>query len=262
MPGTWYYPAVTLSVVVISLNEEANIGRTLESVQWADEILLVDSGSTDRTVEIARSLRAQVFTEPWKGMSAQKNSAMDKATCDWVLQLDADEVVEPRLREEIQEILRTNPPIDACWIPFKHHFMGRWMRHGGFYPDHKIRMVRRGRGRYAERIVHPAIEVSGPTRKLSGALLHYGYPDLHYYLGHMNQYSTESAQVLLAKGARGFNPVNILLRPVAQFLYNYVFRLGFLDGREGLLLHLYHAVYVSWKYAKAWELSRRRAGAS
>jgi len=255
-----YALPVTFSVVLITENEQANLAQTLESVMplvanGRGEIIVVDSGSTDRTLEIARSFGAKVFSEPWKGFAAQKNSAMDKATCDWVLQLDADERLERELATEILEkALPSNAHFQGFWIPRKNFFLGRWIRHGGFYPDPKLRLIRRGAGRFQEYGAHPTIQVTGPTGRFEHAMVHNAYPTLRGYLDHMNRYSTSGAQVALEKGYRGFRVSDIVVRPLLTFLYNYGFRLGFLDGREGLLLHLYHATYVSWKYAKAWEL--------
>jgi glycosyltransferase involved in cell wall biosynthesis len=285
--------AVTLSVVIITYNEEANLGRTLESVMplvcdGKGEIIVVDSGSTDRTVEIAKSFGAKVFVEEWKGFAAQKNSAIDKATGDWILSLDADEEVEPKLarmltgggsddsvagkRNSHQWCLtlgsgvRAGDPIEEGPVGFslarKNFFLGRWIRHGGFWPDPKVRLFRQGDGGFDERRVHETIRVDGRVvRLVGGALIHHSYPTLSDYIDHMNRYSSLGAEMVVAEngGKVRFRAINIVLRPLATFIYNYFFRLGFLDGRKGLLLHLYHAVYVSWKYAKAWELSRKRA---
>jgi glycosyltransferase involved in cell wall biosynthesis len=258
------YPLpVTLSVVLITQNEEDNLPRTLESVMplvrdGRGEIIVVDSGSTDRTLEIARSFGAKVFCEPWKGFAAQKNSAIDKATGEWVLQLDADETLEPELATEINNALSSNPHVEGFWIPRKNFFLGRWIRHGGFYPDPKLRLIRRGAGRFQEYGAHPTIKLDEPVGigRLKHAMLHNAYPTLRGYIDHMNSYSSSGAEVAVEQGRRGFSPLNIVVRPLLTFVYNYFFRLGFLDGREGLLLHLYHAVYVSWKYAKAWELGK------
>jgi glycosyltransferase involved in cell wall biosynthesis len=278
---------MTLSVVIITLNEEANLGRTLESVQplvagRKGEIIVVDSGSTDRTVEIAKSFGAKVFVEEWKGYAAQKNSAIDKATGDWILSLDADEEVDSELIEAVgchddkalpgigsrewcltmgqagqgQEFLKGSPV--GFVIRRKNYFMERWIRHGGFWPDPKVRLFRRGSGRFEDRAVHEDVRVDGPTKLIQcGSLIHHSYPTLSDYIDHMNRYSSLGAEIVASKGKVRFSVINIVLRPLATFVYNYFFRLGFLDGREGLLLHLYHAVYVSWKYAKAWELSRK-----
>ena len=279
-----------LSVVIITYNEEANIGRALASVQAlvADgkgEIVVVDSGSTDRTVEIAKSFGTKVFIEEWKGYAAQKNSAIDKAEGDWILSLDADEEVSPDLVAHIGRAmteeehgpfewnvapafdvryadLRTDVRLlpQAFWINRKNHFLGRLIGHGGFYPDRKLRLFTRGSARFDEtRVVHEDAHTNRRTAVVKvGAILHHSYPTLADYIDHMNRYSSLGAEMVVAKGQRGFSFFSIVLRPLATFIYNYFFRLGFLDGREGLLLHLYHAVYVSWKYSKAWELARKK----
>ena len=262
--GTWYsvlVKRVTLSVVVITLNEEANIGALLESVRAADEHIVLDCGSTDRTLEIACACGTKTFTEEWKGYSSQKNSAIDKATGDWVLSLDADEAVEPELMEEIRQVLDHNPPVNGYYLPRKNYFLGRWMRHGGFYPDRKLRLFRRGQGRFVDRPVHEVVEVNGATSALNHALVHNAYPTLEGYIQHMNRYSSLGAELAVAQGRGRFSLLNIVVNPLATFAYNYFLRLGLLDGREGLLLHLYHSAYISWKYAKAWELARIRTEA-
>jgi len=251
---------VRISIALITLNEEENLPRTLESVKpllrdGQGEIIIVDSGSTDRTLEIAQSHGARIFIEPWQGFAAQKNSAMEKGSGDWVLQLDADEALEPELADEINLVVQQADLI-GFYIPRKNFFLGRWIRHGGFYPDPKLRLIRRGAGKFEEYGAHPTIKLNGPIAQLKGALVHNAYPTLRGYIDHMNSYSSSGAEVAAAKGHRRFSLINILVRPKLTFLYNYLFRLGFLDGREGSLLHVYHAVYVSWKYAKAWELSR------
>jgi glycosyltransferase involved in cell wall biosynthesis len=252
---------VRLSVALITLNEEANLARTLDSVMplvsnGQGEIIVVDSGSTDRTLEIARSYGARIFSEPWKGFAGQKNSAMEKASGDWVLQLDADEALEPELAQEIHAATQQESLLIGFWIPRKNFFLGRWIKHGGFYPDPKLRLIRRGGGKFEEYGAHPTLKIAGPTGSLKHALIHSAYPTLRGYIDHMNSYSSSGAEIAVARGRRGFNLINILARPKLTFIYNYFFRLGFLDGREGFLLHFNHAIYVSWKYAKAWELGR------
>ncbi len=286
---------MTLSVVLVTYNEEANLGRTLESVRslvrdGAGEIIVVDSGSTDRTVEIAKSFGAKVLAEVWKGYAAQKNSAIEKATGDWILSLDADEELDQQLQQTLAKTLesleradalrrqtdahpfmvegaqaeledcvgvKTNAEISGISVARKNYFLGRWIRHGGFWPDPKLRLFRRGCGRVEERAVHETVKVTGHTATLKhGAILHHSYPTLSDYIDHMNRYSSLGAEMAVAEGRTGFSVINIVIRPWLTFVYNYFLRLGFLDGREGLLLHLYHAVYVSWKYAKAWELGR------
>jgi len=258
---------MTLSVAIVAMDEEANIGRTLASVGWADEIVLVDSGSKDRTCEIARNHGARVIVEPWRGYVAQKQYAVDLCTKDWVLLLDADEEISAGLADEIRAAINDPSAMNGYWLPRKNLFLGRWIRHGGFYPDPKLRLFRRGQGFVTGHDPHDRCElkpelsqkVPQRTRQFKNAMVHYTYPNLSLYIAHMNRYSSLGAQLAVAKGHRSFSVVDIVLRPLATFTYNYFVRLGFLDGREGLLLHLYHAVYVSWKYSKAWELSRTQS---
>lgn len=274
-----------LSVCIITLNEEANIGRTLKSVQplVADgegEVIVVDSGSTDKTVEIAKSYGAKVFTEPWKGFAAQKNSGLDKAQGDWILSLDADEEITDELAKAISlsmKFLETKElsneegywlhnvvgikdpdQTDGFEIRRRNFFLGRPMRWGGFYPDAKLRLVRRQLAKFEARSVHEDMRISSPPAEVWTPILHHAYPTLSGYIEHMNKYSSLGAEMEVEKGRKGFSLVNNVIRPWLTFIYNYFFRLGFLDGKEGLLLHMYHAVYVSWKYAKVWELSRNR----
>jgi glycosyltransferase involved in cell wall biosynthesis len=248
---------LTLSVAIITKNEEANLARTLASVRWADEIVIVDSGSTDRTAEIAREFGAKFFVEEWRGFGAQKNSAIAKCSGDWVLSLDADEEVSAELAEDIRGLLRGQPEHEAYFLPRRNFFLGRWIRHGGYYPDPKLRLFRRGGAQFEERAVHETIRRSGPAGRLRGDLIHHAYPTLDAYIEHMNRYSALGATQAVARGKTSRSIFtflwNVFVIPVATFKYNYFLRLGFLDGREGLLLHLYHSVYVSWKYAKAWE---------
>ena len=293
--------SLRLSVVLITLNEERNLGRTLASVKplVADgqgEIIVVDSGSTDRTVEIARSFGAKVFVEPWKGFAAQKNSAIEKAEGEWVLSLDADEEVSPELVTLMSSLLRVGGPkppgvivegllvaltaltggaglllgkrslVSGYYLPRKNFFLGRWIKHGGFWPDRKLRLFRRSSGRFLERPVHETARVDGPTGTLRGlffrgALLHHSYPTLDVYLEHMRRYADLGAEMIKDK-PRWWLLLNRWLNPPLTFFYNYVVRLGFLDGREGFLLHWNHRRYVGWKYARALELSGQSKSAT
>jgi glycosyltransferase involved in cell wall biosynthesis len=251
----------TLSVAMIAMNEEANLPRTLESVRWADEIVVVDSGSKDRTVEIAQSFEARTFCHAFGGHGEQKNVALDLCTCDWVLLLDADEVLTPELQDEIRQVLAGEPEFGAYWIPRLNLIFGRWIRHGGFYPDLKLRLFKRGSARLSEGVgPHSTPQFEGPRGRLKHDMLHYAYPNMVVYLEHMNRYSSEIAQLLHEKGRTSKSlPLfiwNAVLNPAATFVYNYIFRLGFLDGREGLLLHLNHSVYIHWKFIKAWWLGQ------
>jgi glycosyltransferase involved in cell wall biosynthesis len=247
----------SLSVAIITKNEEANLPRTLESVRWANEIVVVDSGSTDGTIEIAWRFGVKLIQEEWHGFAKQKNLAIKHCTNEWVLSLDADEEVSEALAQELTQLLEEKPEADAYLVPRRNLFLGRWIRHGGYYPDPKLRLFRKGAAWFEERTVHETLQYSGPTQTLQGDLIHHAYPTLENYIEHMNRYSSLGAEQAAAKNktSQGWPAFlwNVLLNPAATFFYNYVLRLGFLDGREGLLLHLYHSAYVSWKYAKAWQ---------
>lgn len=253
-----------LSVAIVTFNEEENLARTLASAAWADEIIVVDSGSADRTLDIARSFNATVLERPWRGFAAQKNFALAQCTGDWILTLDADEELSPELQQEIRHILTSDHTADAFYLKRRNFFLGRWIKHGGFYPDPKLRLFRRNLTalpQFEARPVHETIRFSGPTATLDFDLIHHAYPTLSSYIEHMDRYSSLGAQLLVDKGRTSANLLTffarIVLFPMLGFKWNYLFRLGFLDGREGFLLNLYHAVYASWKYAKAWELSRK-----
>ena len=232
-----------LSVVIITHNEEANIARTLASVQplvagGKGEIIVVDSNSADRTVEIAKSFGAKVFVEEWKGYAAQKNSAIDKAVGDWILSLDADEELSDELPPaaigfsipEFLEVVdrgRGRKPYPSDLNSFRFHrrnyFLGRWIKHGGFWPDPKLRLFKKGSGRFEERSVHESLKVEGTTYPIGPDIIHHSYPTLAEYIDHMNRYSSLGAEMAVAKGHSGFSVFNIVLRPLATFIYNYFF---------------------------------------
>jgi glycosyltransferase involved in cell wall biosynthesis len=249
-----------LSVTIITYNEEANVRRTLESIKWADEIVVVDSGSTDRTSEICREYTGRVFHQDWLGFARQKNFAIDKTEGDWILSLDADEPIEPALADEIRGIISSPGSFDGYRIPRKTFFLGKQIKHGGWYPDYNLRLFRRGKGRFEERAVHEAIRVSGSVGKTLHAIEHYAYHDLASYLTSINKYSSLAVDVMGEKGISKLKAswMNILFRPVFTFVLKYIFRLGFLDGKHGLVLNLFHSYYVFAKYAKAWEYSKGR----
>jgi glycosyltransferase involved in cell wall biosynthesis len=245
-----------LSVAIITFNEESNIRRTLESVKWADEIVIVDSGSIDGTAAICREYTDKFIQQEWLGFARQKNLAIDRTTGDWVLSLDADEPIEPMLAREIRDILSSPAASDGYFIPRKTFFLGKQVRHGGWYPDYNLRLFRKGKGRFEERAVHEAVKVHGTVSRTGYAIEHHAYPDLASYMSSINKYSSLAVQVMAEK-----NPIssfasswlNIVLRPAFTFLLRYVFRLGFLDRKRGLILNLFHSYYVFAKYAKAWE---------
>jgi glycosyltransferase involved in cell wall biosynthesis len=253
-----------LSVAIVTFNEEENLARTLASVSWVDEIIIVDSGSTDRTLEIAHSFNATVIERPWPGFAEQKNFALAQCTGDWILSLDADEELSPELEHQIRQTLSAHPNVDAFFLKRRNLFLGRWIKHGGFYPDPKLRLFRRNPvspPQFEARPVHETIHFAGPTATLDFDILHHAYPTLSSYIEHMDRYSSLGAQILVDKGRTGADIftffARIIIFPFFGFKWNYIVRLGFLDGREGFLLNLYHGAYSSWKYAKAWELARK-----
>ncbi|MFI5104441.1 MAG: glycosyltransferase family 2 protein [Terriglobales bacterium] len=251
---------MTLSVCIITLNEEANIVRTLQSVKdIADEIVVVDSGSTDATVGLVRQFGAKIFVEPWKGFARQKNSALEKASCDWILSLDADEEVSPELAASIKALLKPGqaPQFAGYTMNRRNMYFGKWIRRSGYYPDPKLRLIRRGAAEFELRDVHEDMKMQSPLGHLSGDLIHHAYPTLESFIEHANRYSSLGAGMVVRERKVGFSVVNIVFRPLVRFIWAYFFRLGFLDGREGLLVLMNHAAYVSWKYAKAWERSRK-----
>ncbi len=256
-----------LSVAIVAKNESHNIVKTLSSVTWADEIVVIDSGSTDNTVEIAKSYGATVYHESWKGYGPQVNSALDKCAGPWILNLDADEVVTPELAAEVQSLLRGEPSLNAYAVPRLNLIFGRWMRHGGLYPDRKLRLFRKGAARLREDTEpHATPKTSEQVGTLKNHMLHYQYPTLETYIDHMNKYSSASVPLVTRRGKTSSSFAgfiwNTVFNPLATFCYNYIARAGFLDGREGLIFHLNHSVYVNWKYVKAWKSAQSSAAAA
>lgn len=246
-----------LSVILITRNEEANIADCLASVSFASEIVVVDSGSTDRTVEIAQAAGAKAIrTSDWPGFGAQKNRALAHATREWVLSLDADERVSAALREEILAAIRENNPRFAGWdMPRRSSICGHYMAHSGWYPDRVIRLFRRERGRFSDDRVHERVIVDGAVGHLRGDLLHTTYPDLETMLRKLDRYSSDSARAMRDRGARG-SFGGALLRGLWAFVRTYVLRLGFLDGRMGLVVAISVAETTYYKYLKLWMLGR------
>lgn len=245
-----------LSVTVITLNEEKEIGGCLESVAWADEIVVVDSGSADRTVEIAGKYTDKIFCHAWPGYAAQKNRALGLATYDWALSLDADERVTLALRGEIQSVLESPPRAAGYRIPRKNFFMGRWIRHGGWHPDYVLRLFRRDAGAFGERKVHESVTVRGEIGTLRSPLEHYTYRSLEDYFQRMDRYSTLAAEELFEGGKRA-GLLDLLLRPPATFLKMVLLRQGFRDGVDGLLLGRLYSAYTFSKYAKLYKMGQR-----
>jgi glycosyltransferase involved in cell wall biosynthesis len=251
----------TLSIAIVARDEEVNLRRILPTIAWADEIVLIDSGSTDGTVALAESFGARVLHLPWPGYGPQVNNALRACTMQWVFSLDADEGLTTELADEIRTLLAGTPSHDAYWVPRRNYFLGRAMHRGGFYPDRKLRLFRYGKAWAPEDTEpHATPKYDGPTQRLKYDMLHFAYPTLAQYIEHMNRYSSASVPLVLRRGKRSAGIAAFLwcvvVNPTATFVYNYLLRGGFLEGREGLLLHLYHSFYVSMKYAKAWETAR------
>lgn len=240
-----------LSVIIITKNESSNIRACLESVAWADEIIVVDTASTDGTLEIAREFTRQVHTHAdWPGFGAQKNRALAYATMEWVLSLDADERVTPELRAEIKAVLQ-NPGSDGYEIPRLSNFCGRFIRHSGWHPDYVLRLFRRGKGSFSDALVHESLQLQGSTARLQQPLLHYSYRDFDDVLCKLNNYSSAASLMLQRRGKRG-GLAQAVLHGLWAFIRTYLLRAGFLDGREGFMLAVMNAENSYYRYIKLW----------
>jgi glycosyltransferase involved in cell wall biosynthesis len=245
-----------LSVVVITKNEEAVIGRCLQSVAWADERIVVDSGSTDRTVEICRSLGAQVHVTPdWPGPGPQRNRAIDLSNGEWILALDADEWVPSALRDEIVALMQSTPEAVAYRMPRLSSYCGRYLRHGGWWPDRVSRLFRRGAARYGGGIVHDHLVVEGRLGTLREPLMHEAFTDLDEVLSKLNSYSSWGAQSLRDQGRSG-GIATAVAHGLWTFVRTYLLHAGFLDGREGFMLAVSNAEGAYYKYVKLMLLAR------
>jgi len=249
---------VTLSVIVIAKDEEASIARTLESVAFADEVVVVDSGSTDRTVAIARGLGAKVtINADWPGFGPQKNRALDLATGDWVLSLDADEWLTAESAEEIRRVVSANDAeVVAYRMPRRSSFCGRFLRHSGWWPDYVLRLFRRGRARFSDDMVHERVIADGKIETLSLPIMHETFVDLEDLVDKMNRYSTHGARQLQREG-KSSSLVEAIARALWAFFRTYVLRAGFLDGREGFMLAWATAEGTYYRYAKLMRLQRK-----
>ncbi|MFH1020125.1 MAG: glycosyltransferase family 2 protein [Pseudomonadota bacterium] len=245
-----------LSVAIITKNEEDRLPECLASVSFAAEIVVVDSGSTDRTVEIAREFGAVVYVEPWQGFGRQKQLAIDRCRHDWVLVLDADERVGAETQWEIREVLAAGTCV-AYSLPRKNYFCGRWLRHAGWWPDRVVRLFRKDSARMSERSVHESLEVHGPVGVLPHPLRHYANKDLTQTLSKVNHYSSAGANELFAQGKTA-SLSKAYLRAAWSFLYSYILRGGFLDRGEGFIMAVSDFMNVFFKYAKLRELQKQK----
>jgi glycosyltransferase involved in cell wall biosynthesis len=250
-----------ISAIVITLNEEPNIADALRSLAWADEIIVVDSESTDHTTEIAREFTARIIVRAWPGYSAQKNFAAEQARYDWIFSLDADERVSDELAREIARLKQIEVPIAAGFeMPRLANYLGRWIKHSGWYPDYKLRLYDRRRGRWRGDYVHEGIELDGKVERLKGDLLHYTVRDASDHHLRIDRYTTLAARQSHAQGKRA-SLGSIMFAPFATFIRSYVFKLGFLDGLQGLAIARFAAHYAFLKHLKLWEMrdSRKQA---
>jgi glycosyltransferase involved in cell wall biosynthesis len=244
-----------LSVTIITKDEAAHIGAAIESVRWADEVIVVDCGSTDDTVGIARALGARVEHRDWTGWIDQKTFAHDLAANDWIFSLDADERCTPELAAEITALLATEPARRGYRMARVAYILGRWVRTTDHYPDWQLRLYDRREGRWEGEYVHESVRLSSPMGYLKGELHHFSYEDLADQVARLNQYSTLAAQKMYAEGRRT-SLLEMAFHPPAAFIRNYFLRRGFMDGAAGYLLSAISAYGVFIKFAKLWEISR------
>lgn len=250
-------PKLPISVYLLTYNEEVNIRAALESVTWADEIVVVDSFSTDKTEQICREFTDRFFQHEFEGFGRLRNQAIAYTTHDWILSVDADERVSDALREEITMLVQRGPSADAFYVPRKSHFLGQWIRYGGWYPDYRQpQFFHRARMRYREDMVHESFEflhgVGGKLGYLHGHVFQYPFRTISQYLAKMHRYSTLRAEVMFREGRR-FRAHQLVSHPLFTFFKMYIVRQGFRDGMAGLVLAGLYASYVFTKYAKLWE---------
>ena len=245
-----------LSVVIITLNEEAKVKDCLESVAWADEIVVVDSFSKDNTVEIAREYTDKIYQRKFAGFGEQKNFALSKASGDWILSIDADERVTSELQEEIARTL-ANPRACGYYVRRKSYFSGKWIKHCGWWPDYILRLFRKDCGHFSDRLVHEAVKVNGPTAKLKNPLEHRPFSSTNDLFKKADEYSTLGARVMLAEGKR-CSCYNALTHSVLAFIKTYFIRRGILDGWRGLAISFSNAAGVFYRYMKCLEMKEQQ----
>jgi glycosyltransferase involved in cell wall biosynthesis len=243
-----------VSAIVVCFNEEENIGRCLESVQWCDEIVVVDSFSTDRTVEICRQFTDIVIQRKWTGYRDQKEFAHSRASKDWVLLVDSDEEVTPALQTEIRQALTLDgAQYSAYLVPRLMFYLGRWWKRGGWYPDYDVRLFRRDRAKWGGTEPHEKIIVDGAVRRLQNPLHHFSYRSIDDQIQRINRFTSISSTELRKQGQR-WHLSDALLRPAFRFCRSYFLKRGFMEGFAGFYVAVSAAVYVFLKYAKLWEL--------
>jgi glycosyltransferase involved in cell wall biosynthesis len=243
-----------ITATIITRDEERNIARAIESLRCCDEILIVDSGSTDRTMELAGKLGARVVEAGWRGYSGQKNWAAEQAANDWILSLDADEALSEALEAEIWNLKKTGPGFDAYTMPRLARYLGRWILHSGWHPDRKIRLYDRRKARWVGDFVHESVKFEGRVGHLEANILHFTCESLAEHVKTMDRYTTLAAQELAARRVKV--PLwRVMAEPAWTFVKTYVVERGFLDGFEGLVISYMAAFYTFLKYAKARNMS-------
>ena len=242
-----------ISAIIITCNEEKNIGRCLSSMDWVDEIVVVDSQSTDDTKKIASEFTQKVFDIKWEGFGKAKDHAKDKASHPWILSVDADEVVTEDLKEEIQNITKSEDSLNGYYVPRKSNFLGKWIKHGGWYPDYVLRLFKKDKAKFNHSMVHEKVEVNGRTGYLRNDLLHYTDPNFDHYLEKLNKYTSLGAEELFRKGKKA-KLFDVIFRPLAVFFKMYFVKKGFLDGVSGFILAVCSAFHVFSKYVKLWHI--------
>lgn len=250
-----------VSVTVITLNEAAHIEACLASVAWADEVLVVDSHSTDGTADLARAAGAKVIVRDWPGYAAQKNFAAAEAANNWILSVDADERVTPELADAIRACLRDEPREAGFRLPRVTWHLGRWIRTTDWYPDYQLRLYDRRRAAWVLRHVHESVSATGPVGVVARDLQHYAYRDLSHHLATMDKYTTLAARDMHERGRRA-GLFDLTAHPLAAFVRNYVLRRGVFDGIPGLIVSVTNAYYVFMKFAKLRELQARATDGS
>lgn len=243
----------TVAAILIVRNEAARLRGCLESVRWADEIVVLDTGSTDETVAIAREFTGKVHSAEFCGFGPLKNRALDLASCDWILSVDADERVTPELQREIAGVLRSDAGHAGYRIPRLSYLCGQPMRHGGWWPDDLARLVRRGQGRFTDVPVHEELVVRGSVGRLASPLLHDAYDSFEQVIEKLNRYSTLAAEKMHRAGKRA-GVLTALVHGVWSFFRTYVLQLGLLDGRRGLILAVLNAEHSYYRYVKLWRM--------
>lgn len=246
-----------ITATIITYNEERNIARAIESLRAVDEIVIVDSGSSDRTCEIASKLGARVVEHEWPGFAGQKNFAAQQAAHDWILSIDADEAVSEALEAELWQFKKSEPACDAYTMPRLAQYLGRWIRHSGWYPDRKIRLYDRRKAQWVGEYVHESVKATGKVGHFESCLLHFTCNSLSEHLKTMDRYTTLAAEQLVASEEK-VSWARLILDPPWTFFRTYVLQAGFLDGLEGLAIANMAAVYNFVKYAKARFMSSSR----